>query len=215
MTTEETETALRAYRARVAQEEEKRRKRAQAQAAAARRAFEQWSTGREDVIAYLRETDLEQASDFVFDMSRLVRQFQPLTERQEAAVRRCMEYDRRRAAYAEQRAREAAEAQPVPTGQAITVEGEIIYAKCEEHYFGRGGTTDKMLVKGDGGWKVWSTVPAGLKRVGRAAPDDDFWGIKGKRVRFVADVTAAEDDKTFGRAKRPRSVKVLAGEKLS
>ncbi len=66
-----------------------------------------------------------------------------------------------------------------------------------------------MLVKGDDGWKVWTTVPAALKTIGRFSDDGDFWGIKGKRVRFTADVTAKSDDPTFGTAKRPRKAEII------
>jgi hypothetical protein len=208
-TTEETETALRAYRARVAREEAERRKRQEAKARAARRAFDQWAEGCADIVEYLAAADYDSANMFILDMQRQADELKPLTERQEDAVRRCMDYDRRRAETAEKRAREAAQAQPVPTGKAITVEGEIVHTKSEEHYFGHGGMTDKMLIKGDDGWKVWTTIPAGLKSIGRPDPGGDFWGIKGKRVRFTADVTATEDDQTFGRAKRPRGAKFL------
>lgn len=207
-TTEETEAALNIYRARVAQEETKRRQLAKAKTDAARREFEQWSAGREDIVTYLTGADPEEANEFVLDMARQARQLKPLTERQESGVRKCMEYDRRRAEAAEQRAREAAEAQPVPTGKAITVEGEIVHTTVQDNPFGPGGTY-KMLVKGADGWKVWTTIPSGIRDLYRGRAGDAF-GLRGRHVRFTADIAASEDDQCFGRAKRPRAPEMLS-----
>ncbi len=134
-TTEETESELRAYRARVAREKAEAEKRAEAAARAKRRAFDRWAEGRDDIVTYLKAA-YDNANDFVDAMADLIRRSEPLTERQETAVRRCMDYDRRRAEIAEQRAREAAEAKPVPTGKAITVEGTVVHTRSDEHYFG-------------------------------------------------------------------------------
>lgn len=57
------------------------------------------------------------------------------------------------------------------------------------------GDTIKMLIKGDDGWKVWSTVPDSI-------PLDE--PLKGKRVRIRAEINASKDDPEFGIAKRPR-----------
>ncbi|MFJ9521239.1 hypothetical protein ACIRPK_23690 [Kitasatospora sp. NPDC101801] len=173
-TREETERAVNAYRARVAKEEEKRAKKAAAKRARAEREFAAWSTaqpGRAELLAYL--ADGPHDSSFVVDMARQVSRLEPPTERQEAAVGRCMEYAHRRAEEAERRTQEAATAAPVPTGKALEITGEIILAKYEDLDYGSGGRY-KMLVRGEGGWRVWSTVPATLTREIKDGPASEL-----------------------------------------
>ncbi|WP_331727530.1 hypothetical protein OG871_40655 (plasmid) [Kitasatospora sp. NBC_00374] len=206
-TREETEKAVNAYRARVAKEEEKRAKRAATKRARAEREFTDWSTdrpGRAELLAYL--ADGPHDSSFVVDMARQVARLEPMTERQEAAVERCMEYARRRAEEAARRAQEAAAAAPVPTGKALEITGEIILAKYEDTDYGSGGRY-KMLVRGDGGWRVWSTVPATLTRVISGGTASE---LQGKRVKFTADVEPSPKDPSFGFAKRPRKALTIA-----
>jgi hypothetical protein len=102
------------------------------------------------------------------------------------------------------------EAAPVPTGKALTVEGVILSTRVDDNPYGPGGTL-KMLVKGDGGWRVWTTVPAGT------LPDQygvaDIEALPGKRIRFTATVELARKgkvDPSFGYASRPRKP-VLVG----
>ncbi|MET9402642.1 hypothetical protein [Kitasatospora sp. NPDC002965] len=204
-TREETERAVTAYRARVAREEEKRAKKEAATRTRAQRAFEAWSAaepGRAELLAYLAEGSHD--NDFVADMAREVAQLRPLTVRQEAAVGRCMEYARRRAQAQQRRAEEAATAAPVPTGKALEIEGEIVHARYDDADFGSAGRY-KMLVRGEAGWRVWSTVPAALLR---ALGDGPARSFQGKRVRFTADVEVSPKDATYGFAKRPRKAAV-------
>lgn len=59
------------------------------------------------------------------------------------------------------------------------------------------GSTYKMLVQDDRGFKVWGTVP------GSIAAD------KGDEIKFVANVEASDDDPKFGFFKRPRKAVTL------
>lgn len=93
---------------------------------------------------------------------------------------------------------EKAAAQPVPTGDGITVEGIITSLRWKEGYTYNSPATLKARVQGDG-WGVWVTVP-------RAYEDD---AATEQRVRFVANVHT-DGDEYFGFAKRPRKWEVVA-----
>lgn len=84
--------------------------------------------------------------------------------------------------------------EPVPTGDRIEIEGKIVSLKWYESDF---GATQKMVVLGDGGWRVFVTVPSKL-----SVEVDD-------RVRFSAQVSASDNDPTFGFGKRPTKAEVL------
>ena len=64
-----------------------------------------------------------------------------------------------------------------------------------------------MLVKGDG-WKIWATIPASIDDVNATTPGN-LGGLRGRTVRFVADVTVSREDPSFGIAKRPRKAEIL------
>ena len=105
-------------------------------------------------------------------------------------------------ARAEEEAAEAArlaaeEAAKVPVVEGkITITGEILTIKLQDGHF---GSTLKMLVRDDRGFKVWGTYPRSL---------DD--AEKGDRVAFVATVTASGTDKDFGFFSRPTQAKIVA-----
>jgi hypothetical protein len=92
-----------------------------------------------------------------------------------------------------------ADAQPVPVGDGIVLEGTIARLKWQEGYGYNSPSTLKARVQG-AGWAVWVTVPGAHEE--SAATE--------QQVRFVANVTASPDDATFGFAKRPRKWEVLA-----
>ena len=94
---------------------------------------------------------------------------------------------------------EEPQAEPVPAGKALTVEGEIVFTDVRWNGY---DNVYKMLVLLDNLSKVWSTVPAQLD--GPLLTE-----LKGRRVRFVADVEASKDDPTFGIAKRPRKAEFV------
>lgn len=82
----------------------------------------------------------------------------------------------------------------VPTGR-VTVEGVVVSIKAQDSQW---GTTIKMLVQTDEGWKVWGSLP------------DSIWEAdKGTRVRFTATVEASKDDKLFGFFKRPTKAEIV------
>lgn len=86
-----------------------------------------------------------------------------------------------------------AEGVEVPTGR-IVVEGEVVSTKWVDSGY---GSTQKMLVKNEAGWKVWGSVPSSIEV------------DKGTRVRFTATVERSNDDSLFGFFKRPSKAEVL------
>lgn len=94
--------------------------------------------------------------EFVVDIALRYKRHGTLTERQAAAVVEYVPKHRERVAT---RKREREEADPVPTGKGIEVEGTVVSVKWKEN--GYGGAW-KMVVKGDDGWAVWGTVPRSL-----------------------------------------------------
>ena len=121
---------------------------------------------------------------------------------------------------AERAAREAAQALepkvPVVTG-VRTVTGTILATKVQD---GQYGTTYKMLVKLDGGEKVWGSIPANLNW--EPTPDrlgsrpTDLKTLRGRTVTFTATFEVGEDP-CFGFFKRPRkaTLKEVLGEESS
>ncbi len=199
---EQTETALAAYRARIAKQEADAAARRQAKNNARRTAFQLWADANTDVIGFLGDGSAfdvigSTPNDFLWEMAQYVNRYQPLTHRQAAAVIRCRDAQNRIDA---RRAEEAANARPVPTGDAVSITGQIVYADCKDNPY-NDGIQLYMLVKGDG-WKVWSTIP---KSITPAVFTVDWRNqLKGRRVQFIANVQAKADDPTTGTAKRPR-----------
>lgn len=98
----------------------------------------------------------------------------------------------------------------VPTG-TVTVTGTVVSAKWRESQY---GTTLKLTVLDDRGFKVWGTAAKGLwdqtfnmqhGYTETVAPD------VGDRVTFTATVVASDEDSTFGFFKRPRDARKLTG----
>lgn len=128
-------------------------------------------------------------SGFYSDLLAKLRKYGPLSERQEAAVRKGPAQEAARAA----RAAEAAQAGPVPTGSRLLIEGEVLTTKWQESMY---GGALKMLVKLANGSKVWGSVPSSIEVA------------KGDTVRFNANVEASNDDPSFGFFKRPTKATV-------
>lgn len=143
-------------------------------------------------------------NDFVIDVAGKLRKYGELSERQVAAVRAALVRDAEWAAKKAvvQAAKDAAEAanpaQPVPTGR-IVLTGEVLTTKYVDSQF---GSTLKMLVKEDRGFKVWGTVPNSL--------DVE----RGDRVAFTATVEPSKDDATFGFFTRPSKASAVTAREI-
>jgi len=110
-------------------------------------------------------------------------------------------FDRKAARAAEQEA-----AEPVVEGR-IEITGEVLTTKYTDGYY---GSTKKMLVRDDRGFKVWGTVPESLDRVDGILSSETVLKA-GQRVKFTAQVEASSDDPKFGFFKRPSKAVRLDG----
>lgn len=96
-----------------------------------------------------------------------------------------------RAAVEAQRKAETEAAAPCPTGR-MTITGTVLSVKLQEGHY---GSTVKMLVKSDEGWKVWGTCTGGAE--------------KGDKVSFTGTIEPSKDDTKFGFFKRPTKMTIL------
>jgi hypothetical protein len=100
----------------------------------------------------------------------------------------------RRAAQEVRKAEQAAihaAAEPCPAGR-VEISGIVLTTKWQESAY---GSTLKMLVQDDRGFKVWGSVPSNL------------YDVKGRSVSFSATIQPSEDDDKFGFFKRPTKAK--------
>jgi len=107
-----------------------------------------------------------------------------------------------------------ANAKPVPTGQGIVIEGTIVKTYWQDNDY---GGSLRMIVEGDDGWRVWGTLPTSLMSQEQWDADGNHIGFapgadEGDRVQFTANVTASDDDPTFGFAKRPRKATIITDD---
>ena len=194
---------LQAYRDRVAREAGKREARREGERRRARSAFEAWRAEHPALAAMLART--EDHGGFMLDMAWKVARSEPLSDRQtEVAERIAREITER----AERETEDRANARPVPTGKGVTVTGQVVSTRLDDSPYGYGCSVSKMLVKGDG-WKIWATIPGSIDDVNLTTPGN-LGGLRGKVVRFTADVTVSKDDPSFGYAKRPRKAEILS-----
>jgi len=82
---------------------------------------------------------------------------------------------------------------PAPEGR-VTITGEVLTVKLIDGYY---GSTLKMLIGDDSGYRVWGTVPAAID------PE------RGDRVTLTATVSPSDDDPTFGFYKRPTKAALI------
>ena len=135
---------------------------------------------------------------FVQDvMDRLIK-YGKLSEGQIEAVIGAVERDAERAEREEVWATEAKLAADAPTGK-VTVTGEIVSVKSQETMY---GSTLKMVVKTEAGWKLWVTVPSSIM-----GTDEK---ITGKTVTLTATVTPSDRDSKFAFGKRPTQARLVS-----
>ena len=104
------------------------------------------------------------------------------------------------AAQAKQDALDAA-AQPVPVNAGrIAVCGTVLTTKIQESQY---GSTLKMLVRDDRGFKLWGSVPSSI------------YPSRGDTVEFVAAVEPSDDDPKFGFYKRPTKAECYTTEEVA
>jgi hypothetical protein len=132
-----------------------------------------------------------------------------ISEKQLALCEKIVREDDERRA---QREVERATASPAPAGRTV-IEGVIRSVKM---YDGDYGTTYKMLVVTDEGWKAFGTVPAQIEPKTYHGGEDEgsFYGqmmaLKGQRVKYTATLEPKADDPIFAIAKRPAKAEIVA-----
>ncbi len=120
-----------------------------------------------------------------------------LTEKQEQAVRTAI-------AREQQQAEEKANAAPVATGNGVEVTGTLVSTKVRNTAY---GAKRSIIVKAANGSRVWTNCPTSIED--QIADADLTWDDAiGCEVSFTANVEAADDDKSFGFAKRPRKATI-------
>ena len=133
----------------------------------------------------------ESNNSFIQDVMWKFHKYAELSDRQIAAVKTALvrdaEWEVKKAA--EQKKMESAK--DAPSGR-IEITGEILSIKRRETDF---GSTLKMIVKTDDGWKLWTTVPSSIM-----GTDE---GLSGKHVTLTVTVTPSNDDPKFAFGKRP------------
>ena len=92
----------------------------------------------------------------------------------------------------EQRAAEDADADDAPSGR-VEVQGVVLNTKYQESDY---GSTLKMLVKDERGFRVWTTVPSSMMGIDTGSP-----------VHVKVTLTPSDDDAKFAFGKRPSEVK--------
>lgn len=170
--------------------------------------------------AYPEDKDFEKSS-FIQDMAKHVQYpamaEKSFTEKMAASVAKVM-------LARMDRAEVDAARPPVPTEGRVTITGTILSCKIVE---GDYGTAYKIVVEDDRGFKTYGSLPkaqadeayetfsawlkskdldwfgfgSGVWFIGDV--NGDFPGVKGRRIRFDAAITASNDDKSFGFASRP------------
>src|SRR5215472_11263665 len=92
------------------------------------------------------------------------------------------EEEKKAARQAERKARDAARADLPAFEGRVTITGTVLSTKLQESQF---GSTWKMLVENESGWKVWGSIPSGIN------PE------KGDIVSFTAKVEKSPSDPKF------------------
>lgn len=160
-------------------------------AAAAKAARAEFAAANPEAVKILRRW--AKHDEFVADLARQYAERGDLSDRQIEVLLQAPAKIKARQAREKAEAERMAQATPVPTGtEQIT--GEVLTLKWVE---GDYGSTLKMLVMEDRGFKVWGTCPRAIQ------PE------KGDRVSLLAAVEPSHDDPLFGFYKRPRNASVI------
>lgn len=100
-----------------------------------------------------------------------------------------------------------ATAKPVPSGR-IDIVGKVLAEKLVESDY---GSTKKLLIESDDGWRVWVTEPSTMIVKGKTRSSGTMasGAGRGARVRMKATVQPSPDDPTFGFGSRPANYEWL------
>lgn len=197
----------RSWTATVAQERFKARRRAQSALRRERKreardkAQRLWREKHAEVLAGLEAIPFSTFAASLLEQAET----RPLTEKQLAAAEKAIAKS-----VEKQAAKEAAVAslQPLPEGR-FEYTGIIASVKVVENIYSyHGGSTVKMLVETDLGYRLYGTMPSELVR--------QLWGTTedgvGQRVKFTASAKLSDRDPLFGYFSRPGNAEVLESD---
>lgn len=151
-----------------------------AEAAESTAAREEWKAQNPETVAALATL----TGSFAEDLRGSLEFRGSLTEKQAAAVLRI--------------AAEKAASEPAPTGRVV-ITGKVISIKIVDSAY---GSTKKMVVLDDRGFRTWGTVPVSLDEVDGELSTESLL-VEGMRVSFTATVEPSKDDEHFSFFKRP------------
>lgn len=199
------QSALEAYRDRLAKADAVRAARIDRERRARDEIFADWAAEHADVLGYLANSG--SWSDFFDSLQQQVDEHRPLTERQVAAVRNAIARDRERA---ERDAHAKAAATTAAPAGTTCIEGEIITVRQLDNDY-NGGVVHKLRVLADGGYQVYLTMPRAIAPREYSALDWQAFlkSLPGKRIRFTAELSPSAEDPAFAYGKRPRSAALL------
>jgi hypothetical protein len=204
------ETAVQAYRDRMAALEAKREAKAAKVRQVRQDTFDEWAADHADVLAYL-DSDVSWSSFFT-DLAYQVADLKPLSERQVASVRKAVAS---KAARDAERAARAARLNAIPLtaaplGRQTGIEGEIVDYRQFKNQFGPG--LDEKITVECGGYRVKMSLPRSLRpTVFNALEYQEFTkALRGTRIRFTATLEPGRDgDPSVVKGLRPSQVTVL------
>jgi hypothetical protein len=124
----------------------------------------------------------------VMDLTR----YGSMSDKQTAFMRSLIHRIDNREAIEEARRREKEAALPCPSGR-LQVTGTVLTTKWSDGVYGR---VLKMMVKAEGGYTLWGTVPSALGEV-----------EKGSVITFKATIEPSEKDPKHGFFSRPSAQK--------
>jgi hypothetical protein len=149
-------------------------------------------------LEFLATGELPPASannSFIADVGAKLRRYGSLSDAQVNAVRAAVIRDRN---HAIEKANKVTEPKVDVVVGKIQISGEILSTKYVDSQF---GSTLKMLVRDNRGFKVWGSVPRSI---------DGQGDLRGRNVQFTATVEASKDDSTFGFFSRPTQARIVA-----
>ena len=155
-----------------------------------------WTTDKRN-SSFAMQTRTGKQFSIIFDISQKAARYGSVSDAQVALVTRLFAQIEEAARRLE--TREADNAALIATG-VVAPEGRIVVTgviAAQKAIEGDYGTTYKMLVVTEAGWRVWVTEP------GSISP------FKGDTVRFTATLTRSDDDALFAFGSRPAKAEIL------
>jgi len=166
------------------------------------------------------ESCFDSDNSFVQDVLGRLTKYGELSERQIAAVIKAVKRDADWEVKKAVEARAMESAADAPTGK-VTITGEILSTKWQESMY---GSTRKMIVKTEDGWKLWVTVPSSIEDVMDCKLSSSCWSdhaegkteyrdvhkLEGKTVTLTATVTPSDRDPKFAFGKRPTKARLVS-----